>query len=242
MLAGAAFVALSVPLFLALLRYVDRVRAPWSYVWTVGAVLAAVPAALAVGRLSHWGAFRARDEDLYRVIGNVDTDLLTRMSQSATGIGDITPSGFVAILTGLLLGYHFRSVRLLLVPIGAYLVSLRAQRLIDAIDNRPRPGPDLAVGAVGGFPSGGTVRVIVVVGVIAVAVVQVWRTRRDAIVVGAVLGAFVWVEIASRAVLGRHWPLDLVGGVVAGLLLLIAAAPLMRLPDASRPKHRPAQG
>jgi len=152
---------------------------------------------------------------------------------AVTGIGAITATGFLTVLLGAVAGYHYRSLRLLLVPLVAYVLALQGQRFVDRLDARSRPPVDLSVGPPGGYPSGGTVRIVLVVGLLMVVFAQIWRREHETLLLGAAWGSIAWVEIVSRSILGRHWPIDLLGGVAIGVLLLAAAGPLMWLPGST---------
>jgi len=204
-------------------------------------LLAAVPVTVLVGRLAAWDALARWDEQAYTAMASGQNDLITRTMAAVTGIGSITSTGFIAIVVGLIVGYWKRNVWLAVLPPTVFFVSLHVQRFTDALDPRPGPSDAVSIGAPGGFPSGGTARVIVVVGIIAVILAQHWRGTRERAVLGAALGAIAWIEIISRLVLGRHWPLDLLGGAVAGAMLLTAVGPLLWTRDATADRA-PADG
>lgn len=152
-------------------------------------------------------------------------------ADDVTEIGSISGTGFLALILGLIFAYLYRSViPFLLLPGGWFLV-LRIQRAIDAWDERAQPLNADAIGDVGGFPSGGVLRIVYVLGVLGLILATLWRTRRERIILGCVVGSFVGAECATRLLLGRHWPADVIAGVAIGTLLLGAAAPLVqRLP------------
>jgi membrane-associated phospholipid phosphatase len=205
-----------------------------TYLRSAGFVVAALAAGLVFGQVAHWDDARRLDEAIHESIFLVQNDLAIRAMAAVTGIGAIAATGFVIALLAAGVGYNYRSLRLLLVPVVAYVVALQSQRLVDRLDDRSKPPLDLSVGIPGGYPSGGTVRVVLVVGLLAVVFAQLWRREEDVRLLGAVWGALAWTEIASRAVLGRHWPLDLIAGLVMGVLLLAAMGPLMWLPAGGR--------
>lgn len=104
----------------------------------------------------------------------------------------------------------------LAVPVCRYL-----QNFDRIIYHSGAPPQALAIGAVGGSPSGGSLRGVVFWGLAAWAVgllVGGVRLRRGWLV-GAVV-AVIAVEGYTRAYLGRHWPVDVLVGYLVGAVLL----------------------
>jgi undecaprenyl-diphosphatase len=91
----------------------------------------------------------------------------------------------------------------------------------------PEPRPLVHVPHSGSFPSGHATAAF------ACATVIAWRAPRLAFPAFVLAGAIAW----SRVYVGVHWPLDVLGGAVLGVL--IATALLMLV--AVRPRSRPAR-
>ncbi len=89
------------------------------------------------------------------------------------------------------------------------------------LDGRLNPGASA-------FPSGHTVQVVVVYGLLA----WLWTRRsphpRDTLAAGAVLLAVLLATAASRLRVGAHWPTDVLAGLVLGALWAAAAALAIR--------------
>ena len=96
----------------------------------------------------------------------------------------------------------------------------------------PDPRPLVGVPHSGAFPSGHTTTAF------ACATVLAWASPRLAVpvfVLAAVIGF-------SRIYVGVHWPLDVLGGAVLGMLVGLGAIALLRLAAARRrsPRETPA--
>ena len=96
----------------------------------------------------------------------------------------------------------------------------------------PDPKPLMGVPHSGAFPSGHTTTAF------ACATVLAWASPRLAVPV-FVLAAAIGL---SRIYVGVHWPLDVLGGAVLGVLVGLGAIALLRLAAARRrsPRETPA--
>jgi undecaprenyl-diphosphatase len=100
----------------------------------------------------------------------------------------------------------------------------------DWIDRRrpplvyPEPKPLVHVPHSGAFPSGHSATAF------ACATVLAWYDRRLAVPAFVLAAAIAW----SRVYVGVHWPLDVLGGAVLGVLLATALLMLLRVPRRSR--------
>jgi undecaprenyl-diphosphatase len=89
--------------------------------------------------------------------------------------------------------------------------------------DRPRP-PDPGSGvALASFPSGHTFQATILLGLLPLAVLVMTRRRSISHVAMAVAAIGIGAVGLSRVYLGAHWPLDVVGGILAGLALVQAA-------------------
>jgi membrane-associated phospholipid phosphatase len=96
---------------------------------------------------------------------------------------------------------------------------------------RPRPPGALTGTALDSFPSGHTIQAVIALGMLPPAV-HALTGRRAATLITTVIAAVGVIGVGvSPIVLAAHWPSDVVGGVLVGLLLLLAAElTLDRLP------------
>jgi membrane-associated phospholipid phosphatase len=90
--------------------------------------------------------------------------------------------------------------------------------------NRGRPdlvADGVAASGLHSFPSGHTVVVISVYGLLAYLWCRASRSRLEQGII--VLGMTVWIGFiaSSRLVLGAHWPSDVIAGIIIGLMWLI---------------------
>lgn len=90
--------------------------------------------------------------------------------------------------------------------------------------DRPRPPGTTEVetiGSIAGYPSGHTVRAIVVAGMLVAAFA--WAHRSAAVRWMAVIAAIAFVALVglARVGSGQHWPTDVLGGIMLGLTWLI---------------------
>lgn len=187
-----------------------------------------IPLAFIPALLLRLNAVRAWDESLYQHATTSRDARLSKLSENITEIGSITATGFLAIIVGLIFAYHYRSAIPLVMGPLAWFVSIRAQRLIDSWDGREHPPISSAIGDPGGYPSGGTLRVMLVLGILGALLMLSWHSRRERMVICGVVGLLTGLEAASRLILGRHWPMDLLSGVAVAATLLLAFAPLGR--------------
>jgi undecaprenyl-diphosphatase len=91
--------------------------------------------------------------------------------------------------------------------------------IVKAIVDRPRPpgGSEVeAIGSVASYPSGHTVRAVVLAGLFVAAFA--WRNRGRGTRTWAVLVAVVVIVLVgiARVASGEHWPTDVVGGLLLG--------------------------
>ena len=99
----------------------------------------------------------------------------------------------------------------------AIFVERSVQVTIGAFVHQPHPPTTLA-----SYPSGGVARVVAVYGFIAFLYLRLlprhgWRTS---VIVWTCVTLFSFLEGAARATLRLHWPLDIPGGWLLGIMLL----------------------
>jgi membrane-associated phospholipid phosphatase len=183
--------------------------------WWVPALLFA--AFVAVGLMVDHGAFRGVDGWGYRHLRLHSYDY-----DNLAGLGQVPVSAVILALAVYKMRDRRREAALW---IGGYFATLAIEVVGKLIVQRPGAGASSLAGsiAVGTFPSGHTMRVIVVAG----AVCAAWpRLKWLAIALAAFTA--VWVELA-----GMHTVSEVLGGVLAGLAIVSAVRRLCRGADSA---------
>jgi undecaprenyl-diphosphatase len=124
-----------------------------------------------------------------------------------------------ALIAGTFVAWRrWRLLALLGVVVALHFVLISPKLFVTAYRPSPRFGVDGA-GGLGSFPSGHVQWSASFYGLIAY---LIWRTLpgRSRWVVVPIYAVVVVATMLGRIELGRHWPIDTVGGVLAGLLAL----------------------
>jgi undecaprenyl-diphosphatase len=109
----------------------------------------------------------------------------------------------------------------LLAVLGAvfilHLVLISPKAFVEAY----RPSPDFGVEGAGGlssFPSGHVQWSVSFYGLMAFLLWQRWQQAAARIAIAMTYAAIVLMTMVARMDLGRHWPIDTVAGVLAGII------------------------
>jgi undecaprenyl-diphosphatase len=144
----------------------------------------------------------------------------------------IGTDGLVFVVVALFLAAFWRRPRIFLLVAGAdAAAALLSYGLRDGIGRQrpplvyPEPKPLLHTPHSGAFPSGHAATAF------ACATVLAWAAPRLAIPAYVLAAAIAW----SRVYVGVHWPLDVLGGAVLGVLVATA---LLKLGEALRRSRR----
>ena len=92
---------------------------------------------------------------------------------------------------------------------------------VKALVGRPRPNP-LEPGEAGSFPSGHTVHAVLFLGVVWSVLAPRLPERRHRQALAGLFVVGVLLTALSRIYLGRHWPSDVLGGLLVGSIALWA--------------------
>jgi membrane-associated phospholipid phosphatase len=138
-------------------------------------------------------------------------------------ISKLGSAGFavvVGVVTSLALWRRCRTWALA-VPI-ALLAGAGANVVLKTLIARPRPPAPDTITSLASFPSGHAFSSTTAVGVL-VLLAWAFSSRRWVRTGATVVGAVAVVAVAvSRVYLGAHWPTDVIGGVLIGIVLLAA--------------------
>lgn len=179
---------------------------------------------VALGRVGQLDAVSPTDEAIYDWFVSGRGEFLTSLMRLVTEMGSLGANLMAAAIGGLLVFYRTRQWRPSLALPAVVGVVVVVNAVIDVIDDRPPPDGVDVIGEAGTYPSGGTARVLALALVAALILARRWGRPQDyqwLLAGAAVLG---WLEAASRFILGKHWPMDLVGGIVLGATAAVAVA------------------
>ncbi|WP_067687464.1 phosphatase PAP2 family protein [Nocardia jejuensis] len=159
------------------------------------------------------------------------TSTMTTLAKAVSDIGDTQSMTAVAVIACLLLAWWRRWEQLLLVAItsmGAAVLVLGGKRLVGR--DRPPVVDHLVTESSYSYPSGHTLGVTVVLGILLALAVPPLRTLARVAVLTIGIGFILAVSL-SRSYLGVHWPSDLLGGWLIGgcwLALCLTLRPYLR--------------
>lgn len=153
------------------------------------------------------------------------------MAQTVTSLGDAAALLGVAA-AGTLLMLRRGERAWVPLPLLALALAWAGNGALKSIFLRPRPLPELWLDAFPhwgqyAFPSGHTMDSTALYGVLILWVLRT-QTGRSRAILAAGLVLFPLLIGSSRVVLGAHWPSDVVGGWLAGILMVSLALWLLR--------------
>jgi membrane-associated phospholipid phosphatase len=187
----------------------------------------------ALGALSKAGPVLRLDRPLYDFFVEHRSEWATGPSSAFTTIGGFPQSITVVVVVAVAVSLRLRHPLPLLLA-AVVPAEIRLQQLLDALVNSTRPPAETSIGPAGGFPSGGSARVLLAYGLAAYFLARLLPGRRSAVAAWTVVALLALAEGYSRLYLGRHWVVDVLGGWAFGALLLtlavlvaVALAPLV---------------
>lgn len=164
-----------------------------------------------------------------RVADLVDSPRYLDVFRDVSRLGSTGLTVGLAAVASLLVWNRCRPVAVLYptAVVGGLIVNVALKVAV----GRPRPPGALTGTALDSFPSGHTIQAVIALGMLPPAVYAL-TGRRAATLITTVIAAVGVIGVGvSRIVLAARWPSDVVGGVLVGLLLLLAAElTLDRLP------------
>ncbi|SHL32505.1 undecaprenyl-diphosphatase [Pseudonocardia thermophila] len=195
-------------------------------------VLAGAAAVLTVLVAAEWAPLMRFDEAVVQAI-NARMAPRPELVALAERVTDIGHSRVVQVLTGvvIVLALLIRRYAAALYLFACYLVEYVVENGLKDLIGRDRPEVPVELGYASGgsFPSGHTMATTVLWASVAVLLVGVagrawWRW-----LVIAVAALAIVTVAATRLLLNVHFPADVTGGVLLGLLVVLVLAPLARL-------------
>ncbi len=222
---------------------------PLARIASVG--LATFTATLAVGMALSAPAIRAVDEAVFDLTTDAlqSSSWLIEFCRVATDLGDPTINWAMALVAALLAVLDRRHALPGLLVIAMLATAHVLQRATDLIVDGSIPTNNV-IGDAGPYFSGGTLRVMLLTGIIATHALPTQRPRT----VWQLAAGFGTFQALTRLALGRHWPLDLLAAFPIGfsllwtyhqLLALLSAPPTeahhIELPTGSMPTRTSVQ-
>lgn len=190
----------------------------------------------AVGRLLQRDSFTRPSRRLYGYCRDHRSAALTRRLDPVTTLGGYSVIGSFSLLVGAIVAYDRRRWAPLPLLTGGWVAEIYLQKALKRLVKGTKPPTETSVGPPGDFPSGGAARMVITFGLIAHLLTQRWDSPAERAIIWSVVAALVLAQGGSRVYLGRHWPEDVAGGWLFGLLVLQT---LTRVDDtlrASRPR------
>jgi undecaprenyl-diphosphatase len=154
-------------------------------------------------------------------LSGFDNGFFDWLMNAVSVLGKTVPS-IVIVATVVVLLFIFRrrleSLLILLLALSHQGLTLLFKFLVD----RPRPGDDLLAGGTS-FPSGHAVYSVVFFGFLAYLAPRLIKWPWAARTAQVILILLILLGGVSRVYLERHWPSDVLGGLLLGGLLLVPA-------------------
>ena len=204
-----------------------------------GLLIAAACAAIVAVRVAREVEERetvAVDVALLESIHVVTPPWVQTVAQWITNLGSSVATTVVIVLGALVLWRHGRAAAAAVLSAGAVLTGVLVAALKELFG---RARPDLwphSQPSGESFPSGHAVESAMVYGTLAVLLARRYPQRHA--VIGIFTAAIVLAIAATRAILGVHWPSDLVAGLAIGVIALIGTVFAIDWCERSRSRHQ----
>lgn len=198
----------------------------------VCAILAAVLVGLcALVRLRIYDRF---DAAVVGELAHIRSRTLVTIFTVLTTMGDVIPSFLVATIIGFALLIRSRRIDVALLLPVMVVVEVLIQNLLGRVAGTTISTlqPGLSVGGAGPIPSGSVSRLYLLF-MLGCVLWARYSTRAAAafVLIGQ---ALILIELVSRLYLGRHFLIDIAGGLLFGVLLMLGGSWLLAGLDAAR--------
>ena len=204
-----------------------------------GLLIAAACAAIVAVRVAREVEERetvAVDVALLESIHVVTPPWVQTVAQWITNLGSPVATTVVIVLGALVLWRHGRAAAAAVLSAGAVLTGVLVAALKELFG---RARPDLwphSQPSGESFPSGHAVESAMVYGTLAVLLARRYPQRHA--VIGIFTAAIVLAIAATRAILGVHWPSDLIAGLAITVIALIGTVFAIDWCERSRSRHQ----
>jgi membrane-associated phospholipid phosphatase len=194
----------------------------------------------AVGRALQCEPVTRPSRRLYEYCREHRNATLSRRLDALTGIGDYAVIGSFSVLVGGMIAYERRDWRPLPLLVGGVVGEVCLQKALKRLVKGTKPEAESSIGPPGDFPSGGAARTVITFGTLARLLTEHWDAPAERQAIWSIVAALVLVQGSSRFYLGRHWPEDVVGGWLLGLLVLQTLGEVDRLISGAAPAGVPS--
>lgn len=143
------------------------------------------------------------------------SDFLIDLAELATPFATIRAGRIGGLIIGIGAALHHRKLIWLVLPPLTMIGAQAFQNLMIDVVQRDNPIENV-IGNSGGYFSGGVMRAIVLSGM---ALTALWPQLSDRKTYAGAVGVG-FIVAASRMILGRHWPLDIVSAFAVGLAIV----------------------
>ena len=151
----------------------------------------------------------------------VDGTLVTA-AQAATIAGHASVSVGITVAIAAVAWRQTRRWEVAYLAIVAFVGSMAVTAVVKLVVARARPGAGGMEASLTAFPSGHSVRIAVVTGLLIWLIAMCTERLRTQLLLGGLLVALGLLVAASRVVLLVHWSSDVIGGLALGAIWLAA--------------------
>lgn len=199
----------------------SRVRARDRLPWKQGCLVALGGLTLALFCLAAVFPTFPGDERLLLEFQKLQTDWLSDAALAVTTLGWLPVAIASVLAVAVLLWLRGRAADASMVVLSTIPMALG--NVIKVLVNRPRPEHLLAgsMPASMSFPSGHAIYAMVLCGILVLLVEELVRPSLIRRIIQAGLVSLVLAMGASRVYLGVHWPSDIIGSYLFGILALV---------------------
>ncbi len=174
----------------------------------------------AMGKLMQRDAVVRPSRRVYDYCHEHRSAAIARRLDPVTTIGGYSVIGSFSVLVGAIVAYERRSWRPVPLLLAGALSEVYLQKAIKRLVKGTKPPGESSLGPPGDFPSGGAARTIITFGLLAHLLTQRWDSPAERLVIWSAVAGLVLAQGGSRLYLGRHWPEDVIGGWLFGLMIL----------------------